>query len=71
MTVVAISQSRTSSTVAFNLARILLERLDPTTVSGWETDVLGLHDPEFGEMKANLVHEALGPAHDGGWDLLL
>ena len=71
MTVVAISQSRTSSTVAFNLPRILLERLDPTTVSGWETDVLGLDDPEFGEMKAKLVHEALGPAHDGGWDLLL
>lgn len=66
MTVVAISQSRTSSTVAFNLARILLERLDPATVSGWEDDILGLYDTETKTRQTKMVHEAVGPAHEGG-----
>lgn len=65
LTVVAISQSRTSSTVAFNLARILLERLDPTTVSGWESDLVGLEDEFDKEWKARLLREALAPAHEG------
>lgn len=66
LTVLAISQSRTSSTVAFNLARILLERLDPNTASGWENDIVGLEDEFDSEWRATLVKETMGPAHASG-----
>lgn len=71
LTVLAISPARTSSTVAFNLARILLERLDPSTASGWELDLVGLKNLEKGgEWEATLLQDVLGPARAGRWGLV-
>lgn len=76
LSVLAISPARTSSTVAFNLARILLERVDPTAASGWEGDLVGLQNLELkGKWDAKVLQNALGPAHAGkglergGWAL--
>ncbi len=31
---------RTVSTTAFNLARVLMEHVDPNSISGWESECL-------------------------------
>ncbi len=39
--VACLANMRTVSTTAYNLARVLMERVDPNSVSGWEKDVTG------------------------------
>lgn len=41
LTVACLSSQRTVSTTAFNLVRVLMERVDPNSISGWEHDVIG------------------------------
>lgn len=38
-----LANMRTVSTTAYNLARVLMERVDPNSVSGWEKDVTGMY----------------------------
>jgi len=39
--VACLANMRTVSTTAYNLARVLMERVDPNSASGWEKDVTG------------------------------
>ena len=41
LTVACLSSQRTLSTTAFNLVRVLMERVDPNAISGWDNDVVG------------------------------
>ncbi len=52
-----LANMRTVSTTAFNLARVLMERVDPNSGSGWEKDVTG---PQKGTLNRDVIPKAKG-----------
>lgn len=56
LTVACLSSQRTVSTTAFNLVRILMERVDANSISGWEHDVVGSRPNERLEDILPKVH---------------
>jgi len=69
LTVACLSSQRTVSTTAFNLVRVLMERVDPNSISGWEHDLIGSKPNERVQGVLPKVHGKVSmvyKSHAGG-----